>query len=268
MRLEVISSKPKEKAHPTPLLCIHGAFSSAQIWKPFFLPYFAERGYSACAMSLRGHGDSEGKEQIATTRLRDYVNDVAQVARDLEGSYGRPPVLIGTSMGGIIAQKYMHEYPVPGVVLLASGPPHGLLPTIMRMALGNPRLVSDMLMMQYVGPDTATTAGARRALFREDTPDEYIRKYLPKAEHESPWVMTDMIGLDLPPSSRFEDVPVLVLGGESDAFISPGVVSATATTYGTEAQIFPGMPHAMMLDRDWEKVASRIVEWLDQSVPA
>lgn len=268
MRLEVISRTPAGAARPASLLFVHGAFSSAHIWKPFFLPFFAERGYRAHALSLRGHGDSEGRGQISSTRLRDYMNDVAQVARDLEKDGGSPPVLIGTSMGGIIVQKYMHEHPVAAAVLLASGPPHGLLPTIMRMALGNPRLVSDMMMMQYVGPDTATLAGARRALFRDDTPDDYIRRYLPKAERESPWVMTDMIGLDLPPSSRFEDVPVLVLGGDCDAFISPGVVEATASTYGTRAEIFEGMPHAMMLDRDWQKVAERIADWLDETLPA
>lgn len=264
MKLEVITSKPEGATRPPPLLFIHGAFTSAHIWKPFFLPFFADHGYEANAISLRGHGGSEGKDRLPVTRLRDYVNDVAQVAEKLRA----PPVLIGTSMGGIIAQKYMHEFSVPAVVLLASGPPHGMFPSIMRMALGNPQLVRDMFMMQYVGPDTATVAGARRALFREDTPDEYIRRYLPKAERESPWVMTDMVALDLPPSRRLTEVPVLVLGGECDAFIAPTAVEATARTYATEAEIFPGMPHAMMLDRDWEKVARRILNWLDGALPA
>jgi pimeloyl-ACP methyl ester carboxylesterase len=264
MRLEVITMKPEGATRPTPLLFVHGAFTSAYIWKPFFLPFFADHGYEAHAISLRGHGGSEGKDRISGTRLRDYVNDVAQIARGLSAA----PVLIGTSMGGIIAQKYMHEFPVPAVVLLASGPPHGMLPSIMRMALGNPQLVRDMFMMQYVGPDTATVAGARRALFREDTPDDYIRAYLPKAERESPWVMTDMVGLDLPPSRRLAEVPVLVLGGECDAFVAPTAVEVTATTYATNAEIFPGMPHAMMLDRDWETVARRILAWLDDTLPA
>jgi pimeloyl-ACP methyl ester carboxylesterase len=264
MKLEVISRKPEKEAQPTPLLFIHGAFSSAHIWKPFFLPFFADHGYEVHALSLRGHGGSEGRDTVSVTRLRDYVNDVAQVARELRA----PPVLIGTSMGGIVAQKYLHEFPVPAVVLLASGPPHGMLPSIMRMALGNPQLVQDMFMMQYIGPDTATVAGARRALFREDTPDDYIRQYLPKAERESSWVMTDMVWLDLPPSRRLVNVPVLVLGGECDAFIAPAAVEATARTYATEAEIFEGMPHAMMLDRDWEKVARRILEWLETTLPA
>jgi pimeloyl-ACP methyl ester carboxylesterase len=262
MQLEVITRKPDGATKATPLLFVHGAFSSAHIWKPFFLPFFADHGYEAHAISLRGHGGSEGRDRLSVTRLRDYVNDVAQVASELRA----PPVVIGTSMGGIIAQKYMHEFPVPGVVLLASGPPHGMFPSIMRMALGNPQLVRDMFMMQYVGPDTATVAGARRALFREDTPDEYIRAYLPKAEHESPWVMTDMVALDLPPSRRPEDVPVLVLGGERDAFVAPSAVELTATTYATKAEIFPGMPHAMMLDRDWETVARHILGWLDETL--
>jgi alpha-beta hydrolase superfamily lysophospholipase len=57
---------------------------------------------------------------------------------------------------------------------------------------------------------------------------------------------------------------VLVMGAENDAFVYRGGLEATAQTYGTKAEIFPGMAHAMMLEHGWEKVADRILEWLDE----
>ena len=62
---------------------------------------------------------------------------------------------------------------------------------------------------------------------------------------------------------RATGVPVLVLGGEQDAFFPPGAIESTARIYGVKAEIFPGMAHAMMLEPDWQRVADRILEWLD-----
>lgn len=264
MKLELISNMPRRRVASAPLLFVHGAYSSGRIWEPFFLPFFAEHGYEAHALSLRGHGKSEGRERLASARLGDYVADVASIASRLEA----PPVLVGTSMGGLVVQNYMHQHPVAAVLLLASGAPYGVLPSMLHMAFRRPLLARDMMLMQWQGPTAATVAGARRALFREDTPDDYIRTYLPRAESESQWVLLDMLGLDLPPTKPRLDVPILVLGGERDAFITQTAVELTARRYGTTAEIFPGMPHAMMLDREWERVARRILEWLKGCLPS
>lgn len=135
IRLEVIAAKPSgPDRHPAPLLFVHGAFSSAHIWTPFFLPYFAEHGYEACAVSLRGHGGSGGRDRLAGVRLDDYVEDVARVAQGLSA----PPIIVGTSMGGVVAQKYIERFPATGAVLMASGPPHGMLMGLWLMMLTNP----------------------------------------------------------------------------------------------------------------------------------
>jgi non-heme chloroperoxidase len=62
---------------------------------------------------------------------------------------------------------------------------------------------------------------------------------------------------------RATNVPVLVLGGEADAFFPPSVIDSTASIYGVKSEIFPDMAHAMMLERDWQLVADRIIAWLE-----
>lgn len=264
MRLEVISPEPTAPVRATPLLFIHGAYSSARLWQPFFLPFFAAHGYPAHALSLRGHGGSKGPDRLEEVRIRDYVADVLEVAEGLRTW----PVLIGHSMGGLIVQKIIQDHPLPAAVLMASTPPHGIVPSVLSAALFNPILFGQMRRMQIEGPEAASLDGARRALFRPDTPDEYIRKVLPPAEAESLRVMMDMMGFDLPPSMPRRDVPVLVLGAEQDTCITTAAVESTARAYGTTAEIFPGMPHGMMLDQEWETVARRILEWLEATLPA
>jgi pimeloyl-ACP methyl ester carboxylesterase len=58
--------------------------------------------------------------------------------------------------------------------------------------------------------------------------------------------------------------PILVLGAEQDGFFTVDEVRRTARAYRTEAEIFPGMGHDMMLDAEWRKVSDRIDAWLRQ----
>lgn len=43
---------------------------------------------------------------------------------------------------------------------------------------------------------------------------------------------------------------------------SPATRSKTAPAYRARAEFFPDMAHDMMLEKDWMKVAERIVKWL------
>jgi len=259
MNLEVISRMPKGAAKPAPLLFVHGAFAGAWVWDVHFLPWFAERGYAAHALSLRGHGASAGIERLTRTRLRDYVTDVERVMAELPA----PPVLIGHSLGGMVVQKILHRQPVPGAVLMGSAPPHGMIGSFGGIAFGNPELFRELVIAQAMGPAASGTRALRRALFSDDAVEATVNHTLPRLGPESPLVALDLFGLDLPPSTPMLDLPVLVIGAENDAFVFEGAVKATADTYRAEMEMFPGMAHAMMLEREWEAVAERMLTWLD-----
>lgn len=258
MKLEVITRTPTGAPRPTPLLFVHGSYSGAWVWDRHFLPFFAAQGYEAHALSLRGHGASEGREILPFCRLRDYVADLEQVASALP----RPPVLIGHSLGGMVVQKAMHRGRFPAAVLMAAVPPNGLYGSMLGMALTNPVLYSQMVWVQALGPRSVQTWAIRRALFSDDLPDDEVRGYLNQFQPESSMVILDLLGLDLPPSRPCLDLPVLVLGAASDGFVFSGALAATARTYRTRPEVLPGIAHAMMLDHGWETVARRILDWL------
>jgi pimeloyl-ACP methyl ester carboxylesterase len=260
MRLEVISRLPTGSAKPTPLVFVHGAFAGAWVWEAHFLPFFAEHGYAAHAVSLRGHGDSEGEEVLPFARLADYADDVARVAANLP----EPPVLIGHSLGGGVAQRYAAHAPVAGLVLLASAPPHGLFGCWLNMLLNHPRLLHQMSLLQMFGPAAGIDLDlVRRGLFSDDTPASAVARILPRMARESPLAVLDLWGFGLPPVVRRPDLPVLVLGAERDPFVHPGAVMATAWAWRTTAEIFPDMAHALMLDHHWRRPAMRILDWLE-----
>src|SRR5205814_7095304 len=59
-RLEVRSRLPQATTRKPPLLFVHGGYCDAWCWEPFFLPWFAARGYPSYALILCGHGASWG----------------------------------------------------------------------------------------------------------------------------------------------------------------------------------------------------------------
>lgn len=264
MKLDLISRYPDATPKPAPLLFVHGSFSDARIWDSNFLPYFTRHGYEAHAFSLRGHGFSEGHERLHTWRLADYVADLEKIATTLPA----PPVLIGHSMGGMVVQKYLETHPdAAGLVLMASVPPQGLLPTTLHMAMRHPFLFQQMSLFSLLGPSYGTPDMMRRLLFSRDMPDSKLREYFSYVQAESQVVSLDMMGLNplrLKPESL--KMPILALGARNDVFVSPAIVEETARWYKAELQIFPDMAHAMMLEMSWRKVADYLLDWLERAV--
>ena len=259
MQLEVITQEPQTNPHPTPLLFVHGAWHGAWCWADYFLPYFAKHGYASHAISLRGHGESTGRERLRWTRLADYVADVAQVANQLP----KPPILIGHSMGGLIVQKYLGMHSAPAAVLLASVPNFGCVKTTFRIASRHPWLFLKANVTQSLYCLVGTPELAREALFSMNISIEELNRNFSQLQDESYLAFLDMLLFNLPRTSKVT-APLLILGAENDTVIHPGDVEATARAYHTRAEVFSNMAHDMMLEAGWQSVADRILSWLTE----
>ena len=82
--------------HP-PVILIHGSANAAAVWT-FWQQALAAGGWPSYAIDLRGHGQS-GPQELSHTSMQDYAADVAALATQFRQS----PVLIGWSMGGLVA---------------------------------------------------------------------------------------------------------------------------------------------------------------------
>ena len=62
MKLELLHLSPRKdkKTKAKNILFVHGICVGAWVWEDHFLPYFANEGYNSWALSLRGHGLSDG----------------------------------------------------------------------------------------------------------------------------------------------------------------------------------------------------------------
>lgn len=254
--IELVSALPEKPRHKAPLLFVHGAFTGAWVWEEHFLPWFADAGFAAHALSLSGHGNSVGGERIDWLSIGDYVADLNGVAAALAA----PPVLIGHSMGGFVVQKYLETHRAAAAVLMCSVPPQGLLAAQFSMLLEKPDLLLEI--NRLLGGGAFAYEALREALFAQEVDSDTMRRYYRLMQPESTRAIWDMSLFNLPCLRAERLPPLLVLGAGKDALVPPFLVNATARTYGVSAHVFPDLGHGMMLEKDWATVAEHIAAWL------
>ena len=111
-----------------PILLVHGWCCDHAYFAPQ-LEHFARRGHRVVAVDLRGHGRSDRPLQAYTMQV--FADDLAWVCGRLELA---KPVVVGHSMGGIVAFDLAARYPeLPsGVVMLDAAV---VLPSAARAAI-------------------------------------------------------------------------------------------------------------------------------------
>lgn len=242
-----------------PLLFIHGGYCDAWCWEPYFLPWFAGKGHPAYALSLRGHGASEGRDTLFVTGLDDFAADVEHVASRLPA----PPVLVGHSMGAAIVERMLATRPVRAAALLSPVPPSGLLPMAARLATESPEHLFGLSQFDPARLSTHVLDALRPFYFGDDVAPEILAEATTHLCTESPRVLLDLslrLHWQLP---ERRGTPLFVMGARGDRISTPDDVQATARHHGVEATLVPGLAHMLMLEREWEKPASALLRWLD-----
>ena len=260
--LEVIERAPQRESDKAPLLFVHGAWHGAWCWDEYFLDFFAEKGYRALALSLRGHGNSSAPKFMRLCSIADFVDDVASVANSLP----EPPVVVGHSLGGFVVQKYLESHDTPAAVLLASVPPSGIAGFMLRRFKRHPwHTGAALARTRSLSGIGGTPELARESFFSALAPDADVARYTALLGEEYAFkIALDMLLLNLP-KPKLVTAPLLVLGAEDDFCFTQREVHSTATAYRTEAEFFPKMSHDMMLDPGWATVAERIHAWLEMT---
>lgn len=88
-------------------LLIHGLADSSQTWKPLAV-HLSSYGYTSIAPDLSGHGKSPKVDKYS---VDNWVNDITQLGI-------KPDVIIGHSLGGLVATKLQDFYKPQQTILL------------------------------------------------------------------------------------------------------------------------------------------------------
>ena len=251
--LTVAVERPSAPTSKPPVLLVHGMFAGAWMWEPY-QSLLARHGYESHALNLRGHHDSRPVPDIGRVSLAEFVDDAVEVARTL-----RNPIVIGHSMGGLIAQKVAEQGACRALVLIGSAPPRWI-PALSGVLLRHlVKYLKELFFMQplFPGRDAADALMFNRTP-RAQADDEYAR-LVPESGRAGLELSFGAHAVHAPRITA----PVLVVLGREDRFVVPRISRAIARKYRADLRQYDNFAHHIINEPGWEAPAAEIVEWLD-----
>jgi pimeloyl-ACP methyl ester carboxylesterase len=256
MELEVISRLPQPTNNKSniPLLFVHGAWHAAWCWDEYFLPYFAQAGYPAYALSLRGHGKSEG--DLHGAGLQEYIQDVRQVSQQLD----QAPVIIGHSMSGYVVLKYLEQYTAPGAVLMGAMSP--TMPPRFLKTLAYPATWLGAKLLRNKLLPAPPARWAKPMLFSPSLDDNVALDYGRRLENDSLAFIFDFMRPSPVLTRQIKRTPLLIQTAMNDSRRKYLLNENDAVRFEADYQLFKNTAHDMMLENSWQEVADGILSWL------
>jgi pimeloyl-ACP methyl ester carboxylesterase len=224
------------------------------------MPLFAERGWDAHAVSLRGHGRSEGSYLNAS--IEDHLEDVRHAVAALGGS----PVVVGHSLGGFLIQHLLGERRFPAAVLVAPAPRRYPLRVAARAAVRHPRVMLRDLRSGDLAGIVGTEHLVRDALFTPLTPDPVVAGCAARLTGASMAVFRELF--TKPPPGPMPGTPTLVLAASEDRGFSPRLVGRVARRLDADFEVVELSGHEIPLDLEWRRAAETTLLWLQRTLPA
>ncbi len=246
------------------VVLIHGSWGRGQQLAPARTA-FEERGYVTHTPTLRHHelSSHEGAMKVASLSLRDYTDDLVALVNSLDST----PLLIGHSMGGLLAQLVAARTRHAGLVAACPGPAAGILGTTgttVRMSL--PHLLRPR---SWTKPWQPPTFEQFRRWIANTQSEDIAREIYDGFVCESGRYLWELL-LAVPKLSKANVVdfaavtaPVLVMGAEYDRIVPARVVRRTAARYqrGTSVEI-PRSDHMVFSGAALPVTMSYIDDWM------
>lgn len=248
------------------IVMIHGMWCRGIVWDNY-REFFQDAGYRCLVPTLRYH-DSALREtpdpRLASTGLRDYVSDLAEVVGGLDD----PPTLMGHSMGALLARIVATRLPVKALVLLTPAP-----------AAGTWAILNSSVMRAFRVPLSTWGFWRKPLPLRFEDAARFVFNNLPRADQERVFsTLTWESGkaaaemglwfLDRGGASRIDDsritCPVFIAGAALDRITPVTFARRTAAIGGGNITYreYGNFAHWVLSEPGWERIAGDIREWL------
>lgn len=257
----------------TPVVFVHGLWLHSESWDNW-IDLFAGAGYEPVASGWPGDSESVEEtrkypEQVAGVGIDEVVDHYAKVISDLP----TPPVVIGHSFGGLIAQRLLGEGSAAGAIAIDAAPIKG----VMRLPLSALRVASVAL---------RSPANRHRAVSL--TPGEFRYGFANALPPDEGSALYDRWTIPSPGKPLFEAAsanfarhspakvntknpsrgPLLLTAGGKDHTVPPAIVRSTLRQYhgspaATDYREFPDRGHSLTIDHGWREVAGTALKWLE-----
>ncbi|MGY6560801.1 MAG: alpha/beta hydrolase [Luteibaculaceae bacterium] len=251
------------------IVFLHGLFQNSTSWE-HWAPYFSDLGYTVYTPSFPYH---EGEPKLLRQHINpNLVNLEFKEVLDSMASFieklSEKPIVIGHSMGGLLAQKLVEAGMVEIGITLASANPRGISVSDWKFIRSNFRMVNPfrnrnkictppMKWFNYTFFNTLSDSMAREAHSNYFIPES--RKIAKSSTQR---------GLEIDFSKPH--VPLLFIAGEKDNDLPPRLIFKNYNAYQDSSSVkayyeFPNKSHYIVGEPNWEDVANYVANWIEKN---
>ena len=247
------------------LVMIHGMWGGSWYWENY-KKFLEGQGWQCHTPTLRYH-DIDPKDPppagLGATSLLDYTRDLEEFILGLE----EKPIIMGHSMGGLLAQMLGARDLARGLVLLTPASPRWI------NALKFSVIKSFWTVLTKWGfwhkPQRLPFEAAVYAMLHL-LPESEQKAAYEKFVYESGRAAWE-IGFWILDPTRANQVdaanitcPVLVISGAEDRITPASVVKNVARKYRAAYKEFPNHAHWVLSEPGWEDIAGYVGDWVKQ----
>jgi alpha-beta hydrolase superfamily lysophospholipase len=224
--------------------------------------WFNQRGYAVRSYDQRGHGQTPG-QRGALRHADDLLEDLATVYIDYMNGLSHPPLLLGHSMGGLVAARTVQDGRITPPALLLSSPAlrtwepawlHRLARRLTRVAPNLP--LRNGLKFEKISHDASAVDAYRRDPLRTGWITPRLANFIFSA---GPACIADAAKLT---------VPTLLLVADSDELVDPSGSRAfskkAASTRQLTTRYFSTLYHELFNEAEpgRSQVLMQLSDWL------
>ena len=256
-----------------PIVFIHGLWIHATSWQPW-MNLFNRQGYETLnpawpGDSLTVAGCRANPQAIANRGVTEVADSYAKAIASLS----EPPIVIGHSFGGLLAQIILGRGIASAGVAIDPAPMKGVwqLPLSALKAslpvLGNPFNLKKAVSLTF----DQFRYGFANAVPEEEARQLYDRWTIPAPARPLFQAATATFAGSETKVNTANTTrgPLLITGGEKDHIAPPLLGKASLKKYNpsviTEFKLFKGRGHSLTVDHGWKEVAEYSLEWLNRN---
>ncbi len=251
--LYVESWLPERRSRRRPLYYLHGELGGSWLWERY-LRYFAQRGWEGHALNLRAHFWSQ-TAPIEELSFDTYLDDAVAGLEAL----GRPAVVVGHGLGGLLAMKVAARREIDALILISPAIPAPVRPV-------PPPHVVRLVPATYQA-ELIDWAGSHDQVQRQnqDLTLADVRRIQHLLGAESGAARRQMLAGVYVDRDRLPEVPILVIGAGLDHQFAEADSARLAEWLGAEYQPFGAHSHygAVLGEQGFDQVADTIRSFLE-----
>lgn len=245
------------------VMMVHGMCCTGEVWSGF-RGFFEARGAHVATPTLspdvRTSVLQRPNPELKRVGFNQYIDELMAEAARLERETGVKPVVIGHSMGGLLAQILAERGAVQAAVLISPTAPSGVATPLHAVIRAFIKLVHALRVMPAV--ITPDRRGVSRMVLNA-VPREERRAAYDGFVHESGRAFAEF--LDWSVDLDKIRVPLLTVAAGRDKLVPAALVRRTGKRYqavGGEQREYAAHAHWLYAEPGWQTPAAEIYDWL------